>query len=196
MPSVSVLFLALFLLVGAACATMPTQIDTTGGTVKGYVGARISYYSGIPFAAPPVGTNRFREPQPPTPWSGVRDATTMGNICPQAKIGSTLVLGNEDCLYLNVYVPSNHSVDANETLPVMFWIYGIYLFIYFLCKDLSGLSSELFPVRLGVLALYFLFLSPLRRMRNSVSIYLISVLLIRLLLTTISPQPPPQEEAS
>ncbi|PSN47919.1 hypothetical protein C0J52_03361 [Blattella germanica] len=80
-------------------------------------------FMGIPYAKPPVGNLRFKAPQPPESWSGIRDATLEGSICPQGyKLTSTIV-GEEDCLFLNVYtekLPTNQ----NRTLrPVMFYIH-------------------------------------------------------------------------
>ncbi|HXX47349.1 MAG TPA: carboxylesterase family protein, partial [Myxococcota bacterium] len=88
---------------------------------------------GIPFAKPPLGPLRWRPPQPPEPWTGVRDALALGSACPQmanplgdqpnAKKGT--VIGREDCLYLNVYAPRSSADEAaNRRLPVMLWIHG------------------------------------------------------------------------
>jgi carboxylesterase type B len=89
-----------------------------------------AYYD-LPYAAPPLGDLRFRTPQPPSPWSCLRDATrTEGAVCPQPNINITLgglVNGglhessSEDCLLLNVYVPDSESADL---LPVIFWTHG------------------------------------------------------------------------
>ena len=86
----------------------------------------VAVFRGIPFAAPPVGDLRWREPQPIQPWTDVRQTTTVGPSCPQ-KRGLSLEGGgdpgllDEDCLYLNVYTPR---ADPGVRLPVMVWIHG------------------------------------------------------------------------
>ncbi|XP_063708885.1 juvenile hormone esterase-like [Culicoides brevitarsis] len=75
-------------------------------------------FKGIPYAEPPMGELRFRSPQPHPGWNGIRNATEHGNICVQfGKLNSS-----EDCLFLNVYTPSN--LNPTEKYPVMFWIHG------------------------------------------------------------------------
>lgn len=78
-------------------------------------------YLGIPYAAPPVGPQRWRPPQPPARWHGTRPATHFAAHCPQP----TGVFGrpstSEDCLYLNVFRPARQS---SGDLPVMVWIHG------------------------------------------------------------------------
>ncbi|XP_011695698.1 PREDICTED: liver carboxylesterase-like [Wasmannia auropunctata] len=76
-----------------------------------------SYYSfkGIPFAAPPVGPLRFKDPAPPASWEGVRDASKCGKVSAQLYPSiqalqpslTSMVIGSEDCLYLNIYIPCN-----------------------------------------------------------------------------------------
>ena len=84
--------------------------------------SQVVTFHSIPFAAPPVGELRFRPPIPPTPWTGVKDASFFAPMCPQIKIDGDLGLGmDEDCLYLDVYTP--YTTDT-ELLPVMFWIFG------------------------------------------------------------------------
>ena len=72
---------------------------------------------GIPYAAPPVGPLRWRAPQDPIPWEGIRPAKQFGPVSVQKQ--GTAVVGSEDCLYLNVFRP-----DTQETLPVFFFIHG------------------------------------------------------------------------
>ncbi|KAL1455882.1 hypothetical protein WDU94_000647 [Cyamophila willieti] len=82
-------------------------------------------FQGIPFAKPPTGDLRFRNPEPFPAWDGVRDATKEGPICVQEIVMipdfAGLPLGEEDCLYLNVYTPDP---NPGKKLPVMVWIYG------------------------------------------------------------------------
>ena len=78
----------------------------------------------IPYAAPPVGENRWRLPQPGEPWSGVRQATAPGASCPQPTTGVVAQFlitpaSKEDCLTLSVW-----SREDAEGLPVMVWFHG------------------------------------------------------------------------
>ncbi len=82
---------------------------------------RSSPSSGVPYAAPPVGDLRWRPPQPPAPWSGVRAATAFASQCPQIADGGTIT-GAEDCLYLNVWAPAGAS--SGVPLPVLFFVHG------------------------------------------------------------------------
>src|SRR5215472_14291318 len=79
-------------------------VKVTGGQIRGALldkGGAV--FKGIPYAQPPVGDLRWREPMSVKPWAGVRDGTAFGSICPQAP--RTPPMGNEDCLYLNVWTP-------------------------------------------------------------------------------------------
>lgn len=76
-------------------------------------------FRGIPYALPPVGNLRFRNPQPPQSWKGVRDGSRHASHCPNDDIIGREARGNEDCLYLNVYTTSLTGKRA-----VMFWIHG------------------------------------------------------------------------
>jgi para-nitrobenzyl esterase len=83
-------------------------------------------FKGIPFAAPPVGDLRWREPQPVAKWSGVRKADEFGPRCmqrtgPGADYWFRSASASEDCLYLNVWTPAK---SARERLPVLVYIYG------------------------------------------------------------------------
>ena len=81
-------------------------------------------FKGIPYAQPPVGDLRWREPMPVKPWIGLRDATRFGAICTQIPIRGMVPDGaeiDEDCLSLNVWTPE---WPSNSRMPVMVWIPG------------------------------------------------------------------------
>ncbi|MET0654834.1 MAG: carboxylesterase/lipase family protein [Pseudoxanthomonas sp.] len=96
------------------------------GTLEGRREKGLETFRGIPFAAPPVGPLRWREPQPAIAWNGVRKADTYAASCMQ-KSGIPVSAGgtdgrlSEDCLYLNIWTPA--SGDAGRR-PVMVWIHG------------------------------------------------------------------------
>lgn len=107
----------------------PQVVRVDSGQLQGVVDDGVVSYKGIPFAAPPVGDLRWRPPQPVAPWNGIRQATKFGADCMQGRFGPPPDPGapsepapSEDCLYLNVWSPSNATQGAK--LPVMFWIYG------------------------------------------------------------------------
>jgi len=83
-------------------------------------------FLGLPYAAPPVGSLRWKAPEPPAAWSGIRDATKFGNRCEQWHIWDDYIFNDagpsEDCLYLNVYSPAE--AKQGSKLPVMVWIHG------------------------------------------------------------------------
>jgi para-nitrobenzyl esterase len=107
-------------------AQTPKPVRTQSGLVQGTTDDGITVYKGIPFAAPPVGDLRWRAPQAPVAWTGVRTADKFSPACMQvpivnAALGMDAVTPNEDCLYLNIWTPAK---SANEKLAVMVWIYG------------------------------------------------------------------------
>jgi para-nitrobenzyl esterase len=121
------------LLVRPSIAAVPEPIRIEQGLVSGVAGASagVRVFKGIPFAAPPVGEFRWREPQPPASWAGVRGADRLSANCMQraANGGAFPPYGgdrsaatmSEDCLYLNVYTAA---ASATAKQPVMVWIHG------------------------------------------------------------------------
>ncbi|KAK7099063.1 neuroligin-4, X-linked-like [Littorina saxatilis] len=108
------------------------QVNTPHGALKGVrttVGPHsyVDTYYSIPYAQPPVGPLRFHGPVPNHAWTGTRDATVPGPMCPQRPLYHTSAndtsVGTEDCLYLNVYTPKVSSANSGP-LPVMVWIHG------------------------------------------------------------------------
>jgi carboxylesterase type B len=103
---------------------------TRDGVVQGFSAGGADKFLGIPYAAPPVGSLRWRPPQPPAPWRGVRSATTLPPTCPQLANSNGPRSENEDCLYLSVYVPAgdhgdwSYGHERGHGLPVLFWIHG------------------------------------------------------------------------
>lgn len=124
----------------AEASADPAVVVTGSGAVRGAVAADHRAFSGIPYAAPPVGDLRWRAPLPAAPWTSVRDATRPGSPCLQmgGPDGSTVV-GSEDCLYLNVTTLAGS--DARR-LPVMAWLPG--------GGFVSGSGSDYDPTRLAV----------------------------------------------
>ncbi len=133
-PRVLAVFLVLLVVVApavvagvapaSALSLIPGEdVTTASGTVRGNVDLDHREFDGIPFAAPPTGKLRWRPPQPVTPWSGERAATSKGPSCPQAvpKVGIALPGSSEDCLTLDVETPP---VAQSKHLPVMVWFYG------------------------------------------------------------------------
>lgn len=116
--------------VSLAIAHGQVRVQTELGTLEGVARNGIVTFEGVPFAAPPVGDLRWRAPQPPAPWKGVRKADRFGPSCMQFKAGERLpwtrefMVQNEvseDCLYLNIWTPK---VGAVIHLPVIVFIHG------------------------------------------------------------------------
>lgn len=94
----------------------PGEAQTESGVVRGTLAGGLITFRGIPYAAPPSGARRFRPPEPAPPWTGVRDASRYGPICPQA---NDVTPQDEDCLSLNVWA---HAEGGPR--PVLVWIHG------------------------------------------------------------------------
>jgi para-nitrobenzyl esterase len=108
----------------ASCAAAttgdPTVVATSFGAIRGTSQGGVLTFKGVPYAAPPVGDLRWRNPAPHDCWTDARDANAFGNQCPQ--IRSASVVGDEDCLTLNVWAPQGAA--SNGALPVMFFLLG------------------------------------------------------------------------
>jgi para-nitrobenzyl esterase len=128
-------------------AMIPDQVRIDTGALAGVVGTTqptVRVFKGIPYAAPPLGENRWRAPQPAAKWDGVRNADAFGAPCtsggpafggrggggargggrgpaPENAAPPREPARSEDCLYLNVWTSAS---SANDKRPVMVWIYG------------------------------------------------------------------------
>ncbi|MDF5752832.1 carboxylesterase/lipase family protein [Spongiactinospora sp. TRM90649] len=116
------LSLALTTGVASATADRGALVTTDGGRLQGVVADDHRSFSGIPYAAPPVGELRWASPRPAVPWAGRRDATRPGPACAQTAgmLGEKRSL-SEDCLYLNVTTPRRASARPR---PVIVWLHG------------------------------------------------------------------------
>ena len=109
-------------LVGFSFLRRTSIVLLDSGPIRGKVEKGVRVYLGIPYAAAPVGENRWKAPQKVVPWKEVRTCTSFGFACPQApSFILPKVALNEDCLNLNVWSPSNKPQDK---LPVLVWIHG------------------------------------------------------------------------
>lgn len=104
-------------------------ISLDAGNIVGFADAYETHaWLGIPYATPPVGELRWKAPLPVNPWQGTFEATDYGSPCIQfwgvlaAQDGERGdLLGQEDCLTLNVWAPKTTS---SKPKPVMLWIHG------------------------------------------------------------------------
>lgn len=101
-------------------------VETAYGSLKGYVNGGTLVWKGVPYAKPPVGDLRWKAPEDPEPWQGVRDAFTPANKCTQLfttdewiRTGGVDPNSSEDCLYLDIYRPQHPG-----RLPVYVFIHG------------------------------------------------------------------------
>ena len=109
---------------------MAPIVEVSSGRLTGASEGTLSVFRGIPYARPPVGSLRFGAPQPPEPWTGVREATAFGPAAAQSAIDVTYVPGfslwegigatSEDCLTLNVWTPG----PGEGRRPVLVWFHG------------------------------------------------------------------------
>lgn len=127
--SFAILVLATVTILPAA-AGEDVVANTVEGKISGIteetVGGRtfFSFY-GVPFAKPPVGKLRFKDPVPAEPWEGVKNGSSFAPACPQyGFFDPETLIGSEDCLYLNVFTPQLPEGADDDLLPVMVYIHG------------------------------------------------------------------------
>ncbi len=121
--------LVLLLQMAQVAAQAPGEpvVAIDSGRLLGRAESSLVSFKGVPYAAPPLGELRWREPQPVAPWQGTRSAQALGKSCIQkpslsidSGAGDPRPMG-EDCLNLNVWTPR---VEPGAKLPVMVWIHG------------------------------------------------------------------------
>lgn len=108
---------------GQESTLLEIRIDT--GAIQGEARKGVKVFLGIPYAAPPVGSLRWRSPKPVAAWEGLRNARHFGPDCMQISMSRALGPGytnptSENCLYLNIWQPASTPKPA----PVMVWIHG------------------------------------------------------------------------
>jgi para-nitrobenzyl esterase len=97
-------------------------VRTQSGPVRGVHNGAVDAFLGIPYGAPPVGDKRWRAPQPAESWNDIREAKAFGAYCAAAESPNGPRSEAEDCLFINVWRPSDVSADAK--LPVYVFIHG------------------------------------------------------------------------
>ena len=108
-------------------AAAQNEVKTESGIVAGALNTDLTVrmFKGIPFAAPPIGDLRWKPPQPPLSWQGIRPADKFGPACLQTDVYGDIhfrdVAPNEDCLNLVIWLPAH---PAPAKLPVIVWFYG------------------------------------------------------------------------
>ncbi|XP_026738628.1 venom carboxylesterase-6-like [Trichoplusia ni] len=84
-------------------------------------GRSFASFQGVPYARPPIGKYRFREPQQMKQWTGVWDATKPLPACLQYEPFKKSIVGSENCLYVNIATPK---LNPGANLPVLVFIHG------------------------------------------------------------------------
>jgi para-nitrobenzyl esterase len=122
----------------STASTSEPVVQINAGALRGTNAGSAIAFRGIPYARPPVGELRWRPPEPPVPWQGVREAVQPGSACTQRTSGLTPFIApiaqaygsnfdqppiksSEDCLYLDVWIPE---WPVKRALPVMVWLHG------------------------------------------------------------------------
>lgn len=99
-----------------------TQLGKVNGVILPSLEGNVYRFAGIPFGKPPTGSRRFRKPQPYGSWNETLDATKFGPPCIQSLKSEVFNSASEDCLQLNIYVPSNMTREVKRS--VMVFIHG------------------------------------------------------------------------
>ena len=123
-----VMFFLLSLICSGAFAQLSKdapRVKTANGILEGIDKSGVKVFEGVPFAAPPVGDLRWKEPQPVISWKGIRKADKFGPRPVQANVFGDMNFRSdsmsEDCLYLNIWTPAK---TGDEKLPVLIYFYG------------------------------------------------------------------------
>ncbi len=129
-------FAMIVALVELATISVAQRAITESGVISGVHESGLNVYKGVPFVAPPVRDLRWRPPAQVAPWTGIRKADTFAPACMQSGVsmpGETPPTISEDCLYLNIWSPTEAAAKAvtnakgntaQARLPVFVWIYG------------------------------------------------------------------------
>ncbi|CAG9768025.1 unnamed protein product [Ceutorhynchus assimilis] len=134
-PTIFFVLFIILVIILLACALLYTRNSTDNnllvslpnGQVRGAIyvtktGKTYYGFRGIPYAKPPVGDLRYELPQSVEPWNGILNASIDGKACISLEYSASAQ--SEDCLFINIYVPSIGKLLENKHLPVMFWIHG------------------------------------------------------------------------
>ncbi|MFT4063101.1 MAG: carboxylesterase family protein [Edaphocola sp.] len=115
------LAVSLFVSLGAIAQVVTTQFGQVQGTLNGTT----YQFLGIPFAKPPIGDLRWKAPQNPDAWSTILLTDSFSPVCPQKHFETNdtvgVAIGNEDCLYLNIWTPQ---ITSGANKAVMVYIHG------------------------------------------------------------------------
>eukprot|EP00038_Savillea_parva_P017986 m.22098 g.22098 ORF g.22098 m.22098 type:complete len:555 (+) comp3954_c0_seq1:100-1764(+) len=108
------------------CTGDCSSLVLESGTIHGVARDSVTHFLGVPYAKPPLGDLRWEPPQPAEPWTGVRNATAYSKACMQSDNVYDKIAGgvSEDCLYLNMWVPSAAGSAGPAQYPIMIFFHG------------------------------------------------------------------------